>query len=112
MVSALTRHTAGNPRDVLALLDEVPRSVWSQPDAVLPAPSHLSGPAPATELADCTTEGRALVEALAILGEDGSLAEATALAGLDDPLPAVDSAATAGLLIAWRRRSSRGCAIR
>ena len=99
VVGALTRHTAGNPRDVLALLDEVPDSVWSQPDAVLPAPSHRRAQT-RDRLADCTPEGRSLVEALAILGDDGSLADATALAGLADPLPAVDSATTAGLLIA------------
>ena len=99
VVGALTRHTAGNPRDVLALLDEVPDSVWSQPDAVLPAPSHRRTQT-RDRLADCTPEGRSLVEALAILGDDCSLADATALAGLVDPLPAVDSATTAGLLIA------------
>ena len=38
---ALTRHTGGNPRDVLALLDEVPAEVWSRPDAPLPAPAHV-----------------------------------------------------------------------
>ena len=41
IVAALTLHTAGNPRDVLALLDEVPDALWSQPDAVLPAPGHI-----------------------------------------------------------------------
>ncbi len=69
VVGALTRHTAGNPRDVLALLDEVPDSVWSQPDAVLPAPRHRRTQT-RDRLADCTPEGRALVEALAILGDD------------------------------------------
>ena len=99
VVSALTQHTRGNPRDVLALLDEVPDSIWSQPDTVLPAPRHLRAQT-RDRLADCTADGRALVEALAILGEDGALAEATALAGLADPLPALDSATAAGLLIA------------
>ena len=27
----LTRHTGGNPRHILALLDEVPAAVWSRP---------------------------------------------------------------------------------
>ena len=99
VVSALTKHTSGNPRDVLALLDEVPDSIWSQPDVVLPAPRHLRAQTRDC-LADCTPDGRALVEALAILGEDGALADASALAGLVDPLPGLDSATAAGLLIA------------
>jgi len=99
VVSTLTRHTAGNPRDVLALLDEVPDSVWSQPDAALPAPSHIRA-LTRERLADCTPDGRALVEALAVLGEDSSLADAAALASLADPLPGLDSATTAGLLAA------------
>lgn len=99
VVSTLTEHTAGNPRDVLALLDEVPDSIWSQPDAALPAPSHLRMQT-RDQLADCTPDGRALVEALAILGEDASLADASALAHLVDPLPGLDSATTAGLVIA------------
>ncbi|MGZ8801520.1 MAG: AAA family ATPase [Mycobacterium sp.] len=98
VVSALTEHTAGNPRDVLALLDEVPDAVWSQPDATLPAPSHLRAQT-RDRLADCTPDGRALVEALAILGEAASLADAAALARLGDPLPGLDSAITAGLVI-------------
>jgi DNA-binding CsgD family transcriptional regulator len=99
IVGALTRHTEGNPRDVLALLDEVPDSVWSQPDAMLPAPSHVRT---RTEdrLLDCTPESRSLIEGLAILGEDASLADAAALARLVDPLPALDAATAAGLLIA------------
>ena len=46
----------------------------------------------------CDSEGRALVEALAILGEKATLAEAAALAELDEPLSAVDTAVAAGLL--------------
>ena len=97
MVSSLTRHTLGNPRDVLALLDEVPTAVWAQPAADLPAPSHLLART-RDHLDACGPEGRSLVEAMAVLGEPGSLAEATMLAGLDDPLPAIDSAVSVGLL--------------
>ena len=98
MLSTLARHTRGNPRDVLALLDEVPAAVWSQPDAVLPVPSHLLARTQAA-LEACGSDGRSLVEAMAVLGEPGSLADATMLAGLDDPLPAIDSAVAAGLVI-------------
>jgi len=41
MADVLTRHTGGNPRHALALLDEVPAAVWSRPDAQLPAPSQV-----------------------------------------------------------------------
>ena len=99
IVGTLTRHTAGNPRDVLALLDEVPDPVWSQPDAVLPAPSHVRTRTK-DRLAGCTPECRSLVQGLAILGEDASLADAAALAGLADPLPALDAATAAGLVVA------------
>lgn len=98
VVGALTVHTEGNPRDVLALLTEVPDAVWSQPDAVLPAPTHVRERT-CDALTACSSEGRALVEAIAILSPNGSLAEASALARLPDPLPAIDSATTAGLLV-------------
>ena len=96
--SVLTEHTAGNPRDVVALLDEVPESIWSQPDAVLPAPRHLVART-RDRLAECTPEGRALVEALAILGDHASLADGALLGQLSDPLPALDSVTTAGLVV-------------
>jgi DNA-binding CsgD family transcriptional regulator len=99
MVGVLTAHTAGNPRDIVALLDEVPAESWSQPDAPLPAPSHVVD-AVGAQLARCDSASRAVVEALAILGNGATLAEATELAGLDDPLAAVDGAVSAGLLLA------------
>jgi DNA-binding CsgD family transcriptional regulator len=99
MVDVLTRHTRGNPRDVLALLDELPASVWSRPDSPLPAPSHVV--ATVRERLDrCGAEGRALVDALAILDDNESLSAATCLAEIDDPLGAIDQAAAAGLLAA------------
>lgn len=41
MAEALTAHTAGSPRDVLALLTEVPAAAWSRPHAALPAPAYV-----------------------------------------------------------------------
>lgn len=100
MAAALTRHTVGNPRDALALLDEVPAAVWTRPDATLPAPSHVVADV-AGRLDRCGAQGRALVEALAILREGAALGEAAQLAGLDDPSTAIDEAAAAGLLAQW-----------
>ncbi|MGH7290125.1 MAG: helix-turn-helix transcriptional regulator, partial [Myxococcota bacterium] len=99
MVGVLSRHTRGNPRDVVALLEEVPPQVWSRPDASLPAPAHVTNQV-REQLAGCDAQSRELVEALAILGDEATLAEATALAGLDEPLHAVDGALDTGLLTA------------
>ena len=99
MVEGLTRHTRGNPRDVLALLDELPASVWSRPDSALPAPAHIVAEVRG-QIERCGPSSRALVEALAILGDDESLDAAVHLAELDDPLGAIDGAAAAGLLAA------------
>jgi len=96
----LTRHTGGNPRHILALLDEVPAAVWSRPDAQLPAPSPVVTEVDA-RMRRCGPQGRALVAALAILDETASLGEAAKLAGLDEPLTAIDEAATAGLVTRW-----------
>jgi DNA-binding CsgD family transcriptional regulator len=96
MVDVLTRHTAGNPRDALALLDEVPAPVWSRHEAQLPAPAHTVT-AVRSRLQRCGSQGRALVEALAVLSDRASLDEAVQLAGVDDPLHAVDEAESSGL---------------
>ena len=100
MADVVTRHTGGNPRHALALLDEVPAAVWSRPDARLPAPSHVVAEVQA-RLQRCGRQGRVLVQALAILDETASLGEAAGLAGLDEPLAAIDEAAAAGLVSRW-----------
>src|SRR5262245_7318820 len=100
MADVLTRHTGGNPRHILALLDEVPAAVWSRPDAQLPAPSHVMAEVDA-RMQRCGPQGRELVAALAILGETASLGEAAELAGLAEPLTAIDEAAAAGLVTRW-----------
>lgn len=98
IVTTLTGHTGGNPRDVLALLDEVPDAVWRQPDAALPAPSHLRRDV-RERLDTCTPEGRRLVRAFAILDDRAGLDDATALADLSESLPALDSAVRSELLV-------------
>ncbi|MBB3088618.1 helix-turn-helix transcriptional regulator [Nocardioides albus] len=97
MAEVLTRHTAGNPRDAVALLDELPASSWARPDTQLPAPVHVREEVELA-LAGCGADGCALAEAFAILGEDASLAQAATLAGLEDPLSAVDALVAAGLV--------------
>lgn len=102
MADALTRHTRGNPRDVLALLDELPAALWAQTDAPLPAPSYVIAQVE-IQLARCGSDARRLIEALAILGPAATLAEVAAHAGLDDPSPAIDEATSAGLVTGGSR---------
>ncbi|HEU0192489.1 MAG TPA: LuxR C-terminal-related transcriptional regulator [Mycobacterium sp.] len=97
MAERLTRHTGGNPRDVLALLDELPASTWTQSGARLPAPAHVTAGVRA-RLDRCTKDTRALIEALAILSADESLDTATQLAGVRDPLTAIDDGVASGLI--------------
>ena len=97
MAERLTRHTGGVPRHVRDLLDEVPAATWTRPDARLPAPRAVARRATA-QLDGAGPGGRALVVALAVLGDHPSLADAARLAGVDDPLAALESAITAGLL--------------
>ncbi|MCX4703811.1 LuxR family transcriptional regulator [Streptomyces sp. NBC_01373] len=95
----LGRHTRGNPRYVSQLLRELPPKTWQDWQPVLPAPGHYAS-AVRHRLARCGEAARALVEACSVLGDDVSLTEAAALAGLGDPLPVVDEAHSAGLLTA------------
>lgn len=99
MADELARHTGGNPRDALALLDELPPAVWSRPGTPLPAPAHVVAEVE-TALATCGRLGRDLVEALAVLG-DRPLGDAARLAGLEDveaALSALDEARAVGLV--------------
>ncbi|MGW4203853.1 helix-turn-helix transcriptional regulator [Streptomyces sp. NPDC004726] len=93
----LCRHTLGNPRHVTQLLRELPRETWRDWRPELPAPAHYAA-AVRQRLARCGESARHLVQACSVLGDDASLAEATELAGVADPLPAVDEARAARLL--------------
>ncbi|MFW0785378.1 LuxR C-terminal-related transcriptional regulator [Gordonia sp. CPCC 206044] len=97
MVGLLTRHTAGNPRAILALFDEVPSALWSSTGHDLPAPSYIVEDV-RERLAAYSPPARALTEALAVLDDTEPLDTAVALAGVDDPLAALDDALGGGLL--------------
>lgn len=107
MVDRLTRHTNGNPRHLRALLDELAPERWAQLDSELPAPKHVTRRV-AEQLDEAESAGRALVIALAVLGDQATdqvadqvnFADAARLAGLDQPLAALESATRAGLLVA------------
>ncbi|MFT4393600.1 AAA family ATPase [Gordonia lacunae] len=97
MREELARHTGGNPRDIVALLDEVPAGTWSRTGVGLPAPAHVVSMV-RNRLPDNGTPARALIEALAILDPAEPLATAIALAGITDPLAAIDDARATGLV--------------
>ena len=97
LADRLCRHTGGRPAHVLALLEELPPGTWNEFDPQLPAPSAVAAEV-AARLPTLSAAARSLVEAVAVLGTATTLAEATAVAGLDEPLPALDDAVRAGLL--------------
>lgn len=93
----LAEHTSGNARHVLDLLREVPAAAWGRWRGLLPAPRALVD-AVAARLDTVGRSARSLVEAAAVLGQTSALVQATALAGIDDPLPALEVAQLHGLL--------------
>jgi DNA-binding CsgD family transcriptional regulator len=93
----LCAHTLGNPRHVLALLAEAPVDGWLGWEPMLPAPRMFSR-ATSRRLGACTHPTRRLVEAAAVLGEGAALGVAAALAGVDEPLTALEEACSADLL--------------
>lgn len=99
VIDQLTTHTGGNPRDVLDLLDEVPARAWARADVTLPAPARIVDDV-RTRLRAAAAPARSLIEALAILDDDESLATAATLAAVDDdPLTALDAACATGLVV-------------
>ncbi|MGY1682907.1 LuxR C-terminal-related transcriptional regulator [Geodermatophilus sp. SYSU D01176] len=113
----LRDHTAGIPRDLLELLRETPPDRWSDRRTELPVPSRVQSRVQRA-LDRCSPEARALVESAAVLGDTPALADAAALAGLPEPIRALDEAWAAGLLapaagsgldaLAFPERSVRG----
>ncbi|MGH2914698.1 MAG: ATP-binding protein [Solirubrobacteraceae bacterium] len=93
----LRDHTAGNPLHARALLAELPDAVWQGPLSRLPPPRSFEA-IMVDRLGLCSTAARNLVEAASVLGLRSRLGVAGAVAGLPDPMPALDEAFTARLL--------------
>ena len=93
----LREHTAGIPGHLLEVLRETPPERWSDWQTRLPAPSTVQRRVQRA-LDACTPAARALAEAAAVLGERPVLTDAATLAGLADPIDALDEACAAGLL--------------
>ena len=93
----LCEHTGGNPLHARALFQQVPFDALSDVTAPLPAPRSYALLVLA-RLARCSDDARRLVSAASVLGLSTSLHTAAKLAGIDDPLSALDEAVKAGLL--------------
>lgn len=101
-VQRLARHTLGNPRHVLALLDEL--DGWDTPDLRLPAPREVAVRV-GHRVAGLGKEAWALVEAVACFAEPVGLDEVARTAGLDEVLEPLSDAARAGLVVRFGGRS-------
>lgn len=94
---ALVDHTGGDPHLIRSLLQEFPLSAWYANQDSLPAPASCVA-STAVALKQLSAEGTALIQAAAVLGRSSPLSLAVDLAGIQDAVAAVDSAAAAGLL--------------
>jgi DNA-binding NarL/FixJ family response regulator len=91
----LREHTAGNPLHTRTLLDELPYEALVRRE-LLPAPRSYAALVLA-RLATCRPAAQDLLTALAVLGARAPLAAVAAVAGVDDPLDAVDELVERGL---------------
>jgi DNA-binding CsgD family transcriptional regulator len=105
----LRDHTAGIPLHIMELLHDLPGDVLRTPGVSLPAPRSLEILV-LSRLAACALETEQLVVAASVLGMDCPLADAAALAGLADPLPALQEAIEHRLLTEQETSGSRRCA--
>jgi DNA-binding CsgD family transcriptional regulator len=105
----LREHTGGIPLHLTELLHDLPAAVLRDPGSVLAAPRSLATLV-LSRLATCAPHTEHLVVAAAILGQECQLADVAALAGLDDPLPALQEAIAQRLLIETSRPDGRCCA--
>jgi len=97
VVAQLLDHTGGNALHCRALLEELGTDGLARADDDLPAPRELATVVVA-RLRALSEPAQGLVAAAAVLGRSCPLATAAALAGVADPLAALDEADAAGLL--------------
>jgi len=98
LAQQLRDHTGGNPLHLEALLKELPLERLERSVGVpLPSPRSYSMQM-LGRLARCSPDAQRLVIAASVLGDQCPLSVAHRLAGVDDPLRAVEDAIAAGLL--------------
>ena len=93
----LLEYTGGNPLHIRAVLEECGAEGLDSPGGALPVPRSLAAMV-LSRVGALSPAARQLVAAAAVLGHHCQLAAAAALAGLDDPLPALEEAMAAGVL--------------
>ena len=96
-VGRLLEQTGGNPLYCRAVLEEAGIACLDRPGGTLQVPRSLAGVV-LGRVGALGPAARELVVAAAVLGHHCELAAAAALAGLDDPLPALGEAVAAGIL--------------
>lgn len=105
----LREDTVGIPLHIRELLHDLPGQALRVPGVAWPAPRSLQT-LMVSRLAACTVDTEALVVAAAVLGAECELADAAALAGLADPLPALQEAVGQRLLTEPGAPGRRRCA--
>jgi DNA-binding CsgD family transcriptional regulator len=106
----LEEHTGGNPLHACALLEELPRDRLRRvTDAPLPSPRSFSLQV-LSRLARCSRTSRRLLTAASILGLQCPLTLAQRLAGIEDPLAALEGAMAVRLLEEREIESGHGIA--
>jgi ATP/maltotriose-dependent transcriptional regulator MalT len=106
----LRQHTSGSPLHARFLLEELPLERLRQAaDVPLPAPRSFSAQV-LDHLRACSSDAQQLVHATSVLGQRCPLGLARRLAGIEDPLPALEEAISARLLQAHDDHGERGVA--
>jgi DNA-binding CsgD family transcriptional regulator len=103
----LLAETGGNPLYCRAVLEEAAAAGLAQAGLPLVVPRSLAGVVQA-RMGVLSPAAAGLVTAAAVLGYQCDLASAAALAGLDDPLPALGEAVAAGILADQARGAAGG----
>ena len=96
-VGRLLEYTGGNPLHIRAVLEELGIEGLDGPGGALQAPRSLAGMV-LVRVGALSPAAQHLIAAAAVLGHHCRLAAAAALAGLDDPLPALEEALATGVL--------------
>lgn len=96
-VGRLLSQTGGNPLYCRAVLEELSIEGVGRPGGVLQVPRSLAAVV-LTRVGALSPAAQELVVAAAVLGHRCELPATAALAGLSDPLPALEEAVTAGIL--------------
>ncbi|MDI6626104.1 MAG: LuxR C-terminal-related transcriptional regulator [Rhodococcus sp. (in: high G+C Gram-positive bacteria)] len=98
----LTAHTGGRPKQVSALLSELPGHMWTGVRPELPAPEYVQASVRAA-LSESSADTVRLVQAVAVLDGARPVSTVCEVAQIDDPSAALDLAEALGLVLVRRR---------